>query len=127
MHRFVLNAVAVFFPASMIQTLVLGQGSDTALLRGTVTDSTGAVVPGATVTMTNVATTVAEKRTTDGSGQYLFTDLKPASYTATVELAGFKKLIRENIVLRVGHQRDLDLKLEVGEISQQVEVTAQSR
>lgn len=104
----------------------MAQGIDTALLRGTVTDSSGAVVPGATVTMTNVATGVSEKRPTDENGRYLFTGLKPAAYTAKVEVAGFKTLIRDNVVLRVGQQTDLDLKLEVGEISQQVEVTAEA-
>src|SRR5690242_15466973 len=104
----------------------LGQGSDTALLRGTVTDSSGAVIPGVTVIMTNIATGVSEKRNTDGAGRFVFTDLKPAPYTATAEAKGFKKLIRENIVLRVGQQSDLDLQLEVGEISQQVEVSAES-
>ncbi len=104
----------------------MAQGVDTALLRGTVTDSTGAVIPNVTVTMTNVATGVSEKRTTDSGGRYLFTDLKPATYRATVEAAGFKTLVRENIVLRVGQQTDLDLPLEVGEISQKVEVTGEA-
>src|SRR5207245_49016 len=83
-------------------------------------------VPGVTVTMTNVATGVSEKRPTDSSGRYLFTDLKPATYKATVEATGFKMLIRDNIVLRVGQQTDLDLTLEVGEISQRVEVSAEA-
>lgn len=116
----VFAAVFRFVPAAM------AQGIDTALLRGTVTDSTGAVVPGATVTMTNVATGVSEKRPTDGAGRYLFADLKPAVYTAKVEATGFKTLIQDKIVLRVGQQTDLDLKLEVGQISQQVEVTAEA-
>lgn len=76
--------------------------------------------------MTNLGTKVAEKRTTDEAGRYVFTDLKPAAYTATVEAAGFKTLVRDNIVLRVGQQTDLDLKLEVGEITQRVEVSAEA-
>ncbi len=96
------------------------------MLRGTVTDSSGAVIPSVAVTMTNVGTGITEKRTTDQAGRYVFTDLKPAAYTAKVEATGFKTLIRENIVLRVGQQTDLDLKLEVGEISQQVEVSAEA-
>jgi hypothetical protein len=102
------------------------QSIETALLRGTVSDASGAVIPNATVTMTNVATGVAEKRPTDEAGRYLFASLKPAAYIAKVEAAGFKTLIRENVVLRVGQQTDLDLKLEVGEISQQVEVNAEA-
>jgi hypothetical protein len=111
---------------SLFSVRVVAQGTDTALLRGTVTDSSGAVVPNVMVTMTNVATGISEKRPTDQAGRYLFTELKPATYRAMVETTGFKTLIREKIVLRVGQQTDLDLTLEVGEISQKVEVTAEA-
>lgn len=119
-------AAVVFLAASLFSSILSAQGLDTALLRGTVTDSSDAVVPGATVTMTNVGTRVAEKRKTDNAGRYLFTNLTPAAYTATVEVAGFKTLVRENIIMRVGQQTDLDLKLEVGEISQRVEISAEA-
>src|SRR5690242_9000315 len=99
---------AALLSAALFPSLLMAQGSDTALLRGTVTDSTGAVVPGATVTMTNVATGVSEKRPTDAAGRYLFADLKAAAYRATVEVTGFKTLVRDNVVLRVGQQTDLD-------------------
>jgi len=126
-HRkvFIIRAILALVVLSFAVQL-FGQGMDTALLRGTVKDSSGAVIPGVTVIMTNVATGVAEKRPTDAAGRYLFGDLRPATYTATVEATGFKTLIQENIVLRVGQQTDLDLTLEVGEISQKVEVTAES-
>jgi len=121
-----LSAALMFLAASLFPSRAMAQGIDTALLRGTVTDSSGAVVPNATVTMINVATGISEKRPTDESGRYLFTDLKPATYTAKVEVTGFKTLIRENVALRVGQQTDLDFKLEVGEVSQQVEVSAEA-
>ncbi|PYT29446.1 MAG: hypothetical protein DMG58_16305, partial [Acidobacteria bacterium] len=114
--------LAVFLVSSM----AMAQGTDTALLRGTVMDSTGAVIPGATVSMTNVGTNVAQKRTSDESGRYIFNDLKPAAYTVRVEAAGFKALVRDNIVMRVGQQSDLDLTLEIGEMTQTVEVQAAS-
>ncbi len=120
------NAVAAFLALSLVTVPANGQGVDTALLRGTVKDSSGAVIPGVTVTMTNVATGVSEKRPTDQAGRFLFADLKAATYTASVGATGFKTLIQENILLRVGQQSDLDFKLEVGEISQRVEVTAES-
>jgi hypothetical protein len=84
--------------------MAMAQGTDTALLRRTVMDSTGAVIPGATVSMTNVGTNVAQKRTSDESGRYIFNDLKLAAYTIRVEAAGFKALVRDNIVMRVGQQ-----------------------
>jgi len=125
-NTLVISVISALLAASCFHPTVRAQGLDTALLRGTVTDASGAVVPGAMVTMTNVGTLVSEKRPTDAAGRYLFADLRPAAYTAKVEAAGFKTLIRENVVLRVGQQTDLDLRLEVGEVSQQVEVTAEA-
>jgi hypothetical protein len=120
------NLVLISFTLACATSQLLAQGTDTALLRGAVTDVTGATIPGATVTMTNVATGVAQKRTTDEAGRYIFNDLRPASYTAKVEATGFKALAREGIVLRVGQQTDLDFQLEVGEMTQTVEVSAVS-
>src|ERR1700683_4865367 len=122
---FVTSAVLALSAVSCFSPTAMAQGIDTALLRGTVTDPTGGGIPRAIVTMTNVATGVSDKRPTDVAGRYLFADLKPAAYTARVEAAGFKTLIRDNVVLRVGQETDLDLKLEVGQISQSVEVTAE--
>jgi hypothetical protein len=99
------------------------QGTDTALLRGTVTDTSGGVIPEATVTMINEGTKVSEKMLTDAAGRYIFNALKPASYTATVEAKGFKALVQPNIVLRVGQQTDLDFQLQVGQLTETVEVT----
>jgi hypothetical protein len=99
------------------------QGTDSALLRGIVMDASKSVVPGATVTMTNDATKVSQRATTDAMGRYIFNALPPASYTATVEMQGFKTLIQPNIVLMVGQQSDLDFTLAVGATTQTVEVT----
>src|SRR5437867_5989435 len=123
---FLRNAGMLCLALFLIPSMAMAQGTDTALLRGTVMDSTGAVIPGATVSMTNVGTNVAQKRTSDESGRYIFNDLKPAAYTLRVEAAGFKALVRDNIVMRVGQQSDLDLTLEIGEMTQTVEVQAAS-
>ncbi len=105
-------------------TSLVGQGTNSALVRGTVTDSSGGVVPGATVTMTNEGTQVSQKATTDNAGRYIFYSLPPASYTATVEAQGFKVEKRPNIVLRVGDQTDLDYTLQVGTVTQVIEITS---
>src|SRR5579862_9473983 len=125
-RKMLISHAIVAFVALSFAVQLIGQGVDTALVRGTVKDASGAVIPGVMVTMTNVATGVSEKRPTDSAGRYLFADLKPATYTVTVAATGFKTLIQENVVLRVGQQTDLDLKLEVGEINQKVEVNAES-
>ena len=93
-------------------------------LRGTVQDASKAAVPRATVVVTNDATNVPDKVTTDEAGRYIFNTLQPASYTLRVEASGFKTAIRSNIVLRVGQQVDVDFTLEVGEITSTVEVSA---
>ena len=100
------------------------QGTDTALVRGIVQDETGAVIPGATVTMTNDATKVIDRATTDQMGRYIFNALKPGTYTGTVEKSSFRTLARSNISLRVGQQTDLDFTLRVGPTTQIVEVTS---
>jgi hypothetical protein len=119
--RFVLFACALEIAFS---SSLSAQGTDTALLRGTVGDPTGAVIPGATVTMTDDATRVSNRIKTDSAGRYIFNALKPASYRATVEAQGFKTLVQPGIVLRVGQQSDLDFSLQIGTTAETVEVTA---
>jgi hypothetical protein len=93
-----------------------------AVLQGTVQDSTSAAVPGATLTIANDATGVAERTTSDAAGRYIFNDLKPATYTMRVEMQGFKTLVRPNIALHAGQQTALDFALEVGAVTTTVEV-----
>jgi len=102
------------------------QSTYTAQLRGTVKDASGAVVPKATVTVTNPATQVSVAETTDDVGRYIFTALKPASYSIKIEAAGFKTLVRSNVELRVSQQTDLDFTLELGEVTETVQVTSES-
>jgi Carboxypeptidase regulatory-like domain len=103
-----------------------GQAATDALLRGTILDSSGAVVPGAIVTITNDATNVAVKVTADQAGRYIFNGLRPATYTLTVEFTGFKTAVRPGIVLRVAQETTLDLTLEVGDVGARIEVQGAS-
>jgi len=93
---------------------------------GTATDSSGAVVPAATVTLTNTGT--AEQRTaqTDAVGNYSFVSLLPGSYSVTVSKTGFKQSKVDSIPLRVDQVVRADAILQVGESSQAVEVSASS-
>ncbi len=95
----------------------------TATISGTVNDSTGAVVPKATVTLTNTGTNVARTVVTDSSGSYLFTLVPIGGYRLTVEQTGFRKYVRDGIVLNVNQNAKLDVVLQVGAASQVVEVT----
>src|SRR5438552_16385840 len=104
----VLSVVSIFVMASLFPPSMAAQATYTAELRGTVTDASGALVPGATVTATNDETKVLQTRKTDEAGRYLFNALPPASYTIRVEASVFTILVRPNVVLRVGFQTDLD-------------------
>src|SRR5690348_5040361 len=99
------------------------QGTDTALLRGTVKDPTGAVIPDAAVTATAIATQVQTRAQTDSKGLYIFNYLKPGVYSLKVEKTGFKTWIFPSMELRIGTQSDQDVTLQVGSTQQTVEVT----
>lgn len=96
-----------------------------ATLTGSVTDPSGAVIPGASVTATNVATGVATKTKTDGGGNYIFPSLAPATYTLTFAQSGFKSTVMTGIILQVDEKASLNAQLQVGSVAQQVEVRTQ--
>ncbi|HLH30838.1 MAG TPA: TonB-dependent receptor, partial [Terriglobia bacterium] len=95
-----------------------------ASLTGLVTDPSGAVVSGATVTIKNTATNVTYTQKTAQSGYYLFPSLPVGAYTASVEMPGFKKAVQNGIVLEVGQNARNDFPLEVGGVTEIVEVVS---
>ena len=97
-----------------------------ATLTGTVTDSSGAVVPKAQVTITDVATGVARKITADNVGLYSAPNLLPGTYQVSVTAAGFATEVRNGITLMVGAQQFLDIRMQVGQVNQTVQVTAEA-
>jgi len=105
--------------------LCLAQVS-TGSLSGTVTDASGAVVAGATVTATHVSTGRALQTMSTEAGLYAFPNLDVGAYTITVEKAGFKRLSRGNVVIAISTRAALDIALEIGDVAQVVEVTAEA-
>jgi len=101
------------------QTLLTGG------ISGTITDATGAVIPGATVTLTSLDTGASQTTTTNQSGDYRFTLLKPGRYQVTVTQAGFSREQRQ-IDVAVGQIATANLALQVGQATQTVEVTEQA-
>ena len=95
-------------------------------ITGTVSDKSAAVLPGVTVTGTNVDTGIGTTAITNADGGYLLPFLTPGSYSVTAELMGFKKLVRQGVAVRIGDRLTLDLALEVGAIAEVVSVTAES-
>ena len=95
-------------------------------ITGIIRDSSGAVLPDANITVTNEQTGLSRQATTDANGAYTVPSLPPAVYTVTAELKGFKKGVAANVNLEVQQTLRRDITLEVGEISQTVEVQAEA-
>ncbi|MGH9765749.1 MAG: carboxypeptidase regulatory-like domain-containing protein, partial [Blastocatellia bacterium] len=91
---------------------------------GTVRDSTGGVLLGATVTLTNSETNIAKNTTTNGSGEYVITQLKPGTYSLRVEENGFKTAFQMGITVDVNQVARIDLTLVPGEVTEKVVVSA---
>jgi hypothetical protein len=95
-----------------------------AAINGTVTDATGATVPGATVTLSNNATGVSRTTESNNAGIYNFVDVPPAAYSMKVSKEGFSTLTQGEIVMQVNQTATYDFKLRVGATQQTVEVEA---
>jgi hypothetical protein len=93
---------------------------------GTVTDSTGAIVPGITVTLTNTATGIGASAVTSRDGVYTIPLLPPGTYQAMVEQSGFKKYLHGGIVVQIAQTTRLDIGLQVGAMSESVEVVGEA-
>jgi len=101
------------------------QTTGSAGLRGTVKDQTGAVLPGASVTLINERTKDERKATTNDDGGYSFSALTPGTYSVKVEAQGFKTAERSGVNVETSSTRGLDIGMEIGQPSETVTVTTQ--
>jgi hypothetical protein len=116
----VLALTVVFASTSLAQI-------GTSTITGRVTDPSGSVVPNVTITVTQEDTNFTFPSTSNNEGLYRVQSLQPGKYKITFELQGFKKLVRDNVDLRVGDTLAVDAQLQVGEIGESIEVTAQTQ
>jgi hypothetical protein len=93
-------------------------------IEGTLTDSSGGIVPGATVTLTNLATSAAQTAHTNDAGYYRFSSLGNGLYSVRVTLQGFKTVIQDQIRLQVAETRTINLVMDVGAAAEEVTVQA---
>lgn len=122
MRRYlVMTMLALSFTASWSKAQ---QGLGTIL--GAVSDPSGAVVPDATVTITNVATNVKFTTKTNNVGFYAAPALPVGLYMVTAEQTGFKKAVRSGIALQVDQQAQVDLQLETGTMAESVHVVGRA-
>jgi carboxypeptidase family protein len=99
---------------------------DRGQISGTVKDSQGGVVPGVTVTVTNLDTQMTRTTVTDSSGYFTIPNLPGGKYDVSAELQGFKKALRQNVTLDAGSAQTLNFALETGAITEAVTVTAEA-
>src|SRR5262249_24639182 len=95
-----------------------------ASLTGNIRDATGALLPGVTLTITDSARNTSLSALTNDAGSYVIPVLNPGAYSITAELPGFKRFFQEGIVLQVAQVARLDITLEVGQLTQSVDVSA---
>jgi hypothetical protein len=119
----VLVTAALWVAALLAPVTAIAQ-STTATILGTVTDSSDAVLPGVAVTIVNEGTNSQRTVTTDGTGGYEAPLLPPGAYRVEGELTGFKKIIRSGITLQVDQRARVDLVLDLGAVTETIEVRA---
>jgi hypothetical protein len=115
-----LLTLALSWPSALYAQAVKGT------LLGTVTDSTSASLPGATITITETRTNITHSTITNESGYYTFPNLQDGIYRVEAELAGFKKVVRDGIRVDVNTTVRVDLALEVGTVEESITVVGES-
>ena len=120
--RRLLSLIALLAVCLTLGGLALAQEETAATITGQVTDATGALIPNATVTITNKDTNAKRTIQTNGDGAYTVTPLSPGAYTVLVEQAGFKRYI-QNLTLNARDRRPVDIVLETGGANETVTVT----
>ena len=110
---FLAIATFILLPACSTWAQTGGDGS----IQGTVTDSSGAVISGATITATNVGTNVSTVRTSSSAGFFSVSPLPAGTYRVTVSATGFDKLVQDNVVVNALQIRALNPVMKVGEAS----------
>src|SRR5258706_14391547 len=104
----------------------LAQSTTDGAISGTVYDSSGAVVPGAKVTVHNNGTNAEQIATADSSGYFRLAQLQPASYTVNISASGFAPYKAEQVIVQVGSVTELSPHLRVGGSAEVVAVTAEA-
>jgi hypothetical protein len=125
LSRLAVSCVAIFAVLLPLVGNALGQSqASSATLTGTVSDKTGAVIPGALVTLTNHALGFQREQRTPDTGIFTFTLLSPGIYSLSVQKQGLSTFTETNISMEVGQKLDIPVSLSVGNVSEEVTVTS---
>jgi Carboxypeptidase regulatory-like domain/TonB dependent receptor-like, beta-barrel len=125
MKRHRLSTVGLLVSAVLLSVIFVPsvQAAPTGTILGTIRDSSGSVIQGATVTALHVETNLSRSAVTDGNGDYIIASLPIGAYKITATLQGFRQAVMPDVVLQVDQKARIDINLEVGEIANQVTVT----
>ena len=119
--------IRLLVPLLLCLAAVVAFGQATTTLNGTVTDPSGAVIPGATLTLTNTGTSLEREATSDSQGRYTFTQVQPGSYTLKATAAGFNDVIVNDIRLLVNTPATIPVVFEkIGAVATTVAVSAEA-
>lgn len=122
--RLIRQIPPLIMAVNLLAILAFAQGNYRAQLRGVVTDTTGALLPKATVTIRDEGTNVSSTAQTDDRGSYFFTGLRPSSYAVKVDAVGFRVAERTGVVLAVDQESSLNFKLDLLGVLATMDVTA---
>jgi hypothetical protein len=117
-------AILMLIVACLLQPEALAQGETTSAIVGEVRDATNAVVPGATVTVTNHETGLKRSAQTDHAGRFNFPQLKPRIYSVKAEAQGFDPRQNDNVISGLGQKQTVDFTLQVARSNETVEVNS---
>ena len=124
MKRIVIGLAALLLFCSAVSMDLFSQVN--AIVGGTVSDASGALIPGVEITARNVGTGIVTTRITNESGNYDFASLQPGTYTLSAALSGFQTATYNNVQLSQAQQVRLNFTLQVGTVAQAVEVVAEA-
>jgi hypothetical protein len=118
-------------PAALCLALLLASGAaaqtvTTGNIAGTVTDTQGGVLPGATVTATHTPTGTTYEAVTGADGRFSILNVRVGPYSVAVDMNGFKPEKQDNIAVALGEERTVDFKLQLASVSETVEVVAEA-
>jgi hypothetical protein len=122
--RFLVLAISLTIVSPGVQSALAQRIKST--LSGVVTDPSGAAIPGVEIALTNEGTNVSSSFVTTDTGSFTFPFLDPGTYTVKASMPGFKTVVRKGIVVRVATDEQADMRLEVGQVAEQVEVIGEA-
>src|SRR5207253_2435279 len=124
MKRFTRVALSALLVVLAIPALAAAQAGSTAQIAGTVKDDSGGVLPGVTVTVTQTNTSATRTAVSDDSGGYVIPNLPVGPYRLEATLQGFRTYVQQGIVLTVNATPTVNITMAIGQLSEQVSVTA---